>query len=67
MKCKLEKRHTYHLWRHYGLRWPALAVMGLALAFVGRCGPALTCVGLHWPSLAAVGLCGLRSNIKNKK
>src|ERR1700678_2538265 len=65
IKCKSKNRHTYHLWRHYGLLWPALAVVGLALAFVGRCGPALTCVGLRWPLLAAVGLRGLRSNIKN--
>src|ERR1700678_635752 len=34
-----------------GLRWPALA-------FVGRCGPSLTCVGLRWLLLAVVGRCG---------
>src|ERR1700678_2115728 len=53
IKCKLKNRHTYHLWRHYGLRWPALAVVGLALAFVGPCGPALAFVGRCWRSGAS--------------
>src|SRR6202522_2394165 len=50
IKCKLKNRHTYHLWQHYGLRWPALAVVGLHW-------PSLAAVGLRWPALAVVGCC----------
>jgi hypothetical protein len=39
-----------------GLRWPALAFVGLRWACTGCRWPSLACAGICWPALAFVGL-----------